>query len=638
MMRGFIIAGFLTVCWVSVNAQQNYDASLIPKELLPYASSVVRNEEVTIEVKDLDNMVYHVKKAITVLNKNGDQMANLYVDHDKSTSIKYIKGIIYNSFGITVKKISESDFDEANAWDGFSLFLDTKIKSYRPVVSEYPYTVVYEYEQRLKQTLYIPGWEPNPHFGVALEKSSYTFLCKPDFKIRLKEINMPGKVNISSNAQGLKSYYWQMSGIKAVKDEPLNPNDDDYLSSVKIAPEKFLYYGMAGSFTNYKELGKWEYDNLVAKRDELPYETIQYVKNLTASISDPKLKAKKIYEYMQSKTHYVSVQVGVGGWQPFLASDVDRQNYGDCKALVNYTRALLKAVNIESYYCEVEADADYKISFAHDFPCMQGNHIILCVPFKNDTTWADCTSQTLPFGYLGDFTDDRTVLAVTPEGGKLLHTPKYTVETNLRNRKADFSISDDGELSGTMSTIFKGVQYTDRDYFLKEPKMEQYKILPRVYQINNMDIDDFELNQDKSFDPATTEKLKLHARDFATLNDGKIYFSLNPINRKGYVPRQVRNRTTDVYFNEGYTDNDEITYTIPKGYRLEKMVLNEKLDKPFGNFTATMELKGDKLTYKRKFQLIGGTYNKAIYPDVVDFFQAVVDADEYNVVLVKSGN
>jgi hypothetical protein len=49
-----------------------------------------------------------------------------------------------------------------------------------------------------------------------------------------------------------------------------------------------------------------------------------------------------------------------------------------------------------------------------------------------------------------------------------------------------------------------------------------------------------------------------------------------------------------------------------------------------------MELIGDKLIYKRKFQLLGGTYDKDVYPDVVDFYQSVVDADDYNVVLVKN--
>jgi len=106
---------------------------------------------------------------------------------------------------------------------------------------------------------------------------------------------------------------------------------------------------------------------------------------------------------MQAKTHYISVQLGIGGIQPFLASDVDKQNYGDCKALVNYTQALLKAVDIDSYYCIVQSGRAYKVDLLKDFPSMQGNHIILCLPFKNDTTWADCTQPNHPFWLFGRF-------------------------------------------------------------------------------------------------------------------------------------------------------------------------------------------------------------------------------------------
>ncbi|MEP6611620.1 MAG: hypothetical protein ABJA76_07035, partial [Mucilaginibacter sp.] len=113
-MRGFIIAGCLTVLSAAANAQQNYDASLIPKDLLPYASSVVRNEEVTIEVKDLDNTVYHIKKAITVLNKNGDDDARIVIYHDKNDVIKSVKGFVYNQFGKQIDKFGESKFDDVN--------------------------------------------------------------------------------------------------------------------------------------------------------------------------------------------------------------------------------------------------------------------------------------------------------------------------------------------------------------------------------------------------------------------------------------------------------------------------------------------------------------------------------------------
>jgi hypothetical protein len=636
-MKSILIAFSLIISYTIAIAQQNYDASLIPKELLPYASAVLRDEEQNIVVEDFDNILVHFKTVVTILNKNGDHMAHINLEHDKSTIIKYVKGAIYNQFGKQTGKFSEGDFEDASAWDGFSLFTDIRIKHYFPSVTEYPYTIVYEYELHLKQSLALPQWEPVLNFGIAVEKSSFTLSCKRNFNVRYRETNIPEKVSMMSDSRNSKIYTWSISNLKAVKDEPFSPYDKNYLPNVEIVPEKFSYYGFEGSFANWKELGKWMNDKLIVNRQELPAETVEHIKELTNDISDPKLKAKKIYEFMQAKTHYVSIQVGIGGIQPFLAADVNKQNYGDCKALVNYTQALLKAINIDSYYCVVESGRKYKVSLLKDFASIeQGDHIILCLPFKNDTTWADCTSQTIPFGYLGSFTDDRNVLACTPDGGKLMHTPKYTHKDNLESRKANFIINEAGELSGIMTTTFKGTDYEDRDELINEPVKEQYKMLQKIYPINNLDILNLEVKQDKSFDPVTTENIKLHARDYASLTDGKYYFMLNPVNRKTDVPKQVFNRLNDVYINRGYTKEDEVTFTVPANYHLDKTPLNDIIDKPFAKFTSTMELKGNQLIYKRKLQLIDGTYSKDTYQDFVDFFQEVVDGDSYTVVLVKN--
>jgi len=635
-MRGILTLLFLLAASSSISAQNNYDVSLIPKNLLPYASVVVRNSEETVEVKAPDNTIYHTKEAVTVLNKNGDELARIAIWHNKSMTIKFIKGVVYNSFGIPISKFSESDFDDVSATDGFSLFEDTRIKHFLPAVTDYPYTIEYECERHSKQSLNLGNWRPSQTKGMAVERSSLNFICKPDFNIRYKEINIPQKAIINTNAAGLKTYYWELNNMKAIKDEPYSPNPDIYLSSIKIAPEKFMYEGINGSFTNWNELGKWIYDKLLLNRDQLSGETIAHIRDLTIDIADPKQKARKIYEFMQQKTHYVSVQVGIGGYQPFPALDVDKSNYGDCKALVNYTQALLKLANIPSWYCVVEA-GNNKTSMLNDFASMdQGDHVILCIPFKNDTTWLECTNQKIPFGFLGDFTDDRTVLACTPEGGKLLHTPKYTAQNNLQARRASFIINDVGELSGNMETLFKGVQYDNREGVINESVTEQIKSLKKTYPINNLEIEKFNFSQDKSLQPVTTESIKLTARDYASVSEGKVYFMINPVNRTERAPREVRNRLNPVYINEGYTDEDEINYTLPKGYRLEKMPLNITITKPFGNYKATMILNGDQLVYKRQIQLVDGNYSKDTYQDLVDFYRNVLEADNYSVTLVKN--
>ncbi len=635
-MKAFYLIIIFCLLETGGSAQQIYDAGMIPKQLMAYASAVVRNSSESIEVKELDNCIYHIKKAVTVLNRNGDEQAEIAVWHNNSNTIRYIKGSVYNDVGKLTGKFSEKDFEDASAADNSSLFEDSRVKHYQPVITSYPYTVEYEYEVRSKQTLNLYDWHPNAGTGVAVEESTFSFISKPDFNISYKETNTPQKASITSNQQGLKVYLWKISDLKAIKTEPFSPNPNQYLTSVKIAPEKFMYEGIIGSYTNWHELGKWIYDKLLLNRDQLPAETANHIKELTAGIADPKLKARKIYEYMQGKTRYVSIQVGIGGYQPFLASEVDKTSYGDCKALVNYTHALLKTAGIESWYCVVKCGSR-KESFIPDFASMdQGNHVILCIPFKNDTTWLECTSQKIPFGFLGDFTDDRVVLACTPDGGKLMHTPRYPAETNLTKRRGNFIIDKSGSLDGEMVTTFGGTDYDERYGVIDESLTEQLKYIKRVYPINNLDVTRLTLTPAKNAGALTTESIKLTAHDFAALNTDKYYFKVNLANRIRHAPDEIRNRTTDVYINRGYSEDDEISYQLPPGYHPDKVLLNKSFTKPFGKFTVHMQLDGQHLTYQRHLLVNDGTYSKDSYQDLVDFYQAIADADSYTMTLAKN--
>jgi len=249
-------------------AQNGYDASFIPKDLLPYASAVVRNEQTTIEVKDFDNVFYHIKRAVTVLNSNGDDEADLLVHYNKNTTVKSIRGAVYNEFGKLTQKITERDFEDIAASDGFSLFLDDRFKHYTKAVTQYPYTIEFEYEVKTRQSLDFPDWIPNENTETAVEKSTYTFICKQTFALRYKEFNVPSNVVTAFTPEGMRSYSWEAKNIKARRHEPLSPNWRNILTRVMVAPEKFSYENYSGSFTNWQQLGKWMYDDLIKDRED----------------------------------------------------------------------------------------------------------------------------------------------------------------------------------------------------------------------------------------------------------------------------------------------------------------------------------------------------------------------------------
>lgn len=124
------------------------------------------------------------------------------------------------------------------------------------------------------------------------------------------------------------------------------------------------------------------------------------MKQLTKNATTDKEKARLIYQYMQDKTRYISVQLGIGGFMPTKAEEVDRVGYGDCKALTNYTHALLNAVGVTSYHAIIYNDTQ-KVSFDPEFSSVQGNHMILYLPLTDEEIWLECTSQKYPFGYIG---------------------------------------------------------------------------------------------------------------------------------------------------------------------------------------------------------------------------------------------
>lgn len=634
-MRRLVITLLVAIVASYADAQQAYNADLIPKELLSHASAVTRVDQTTAEIKDKDNVIYHYKLVRTILNSNGDRFAGLDEWHNKSRIIKSIKGYVYNEMGVQTGKFSDSDFQDDSYSDGFSLFEDVRYKHFKPGAIAYPYTVEYDYEIRSRQSMNIEPWYAIPEQGVSVEHSAYILICKPDLKLKFKEVNYAGQAVVGVTTDGMKTFTWQADNLKALRDEPYSPNPALYLTHVSIAPQDFVYEGIAGSYTNWNELGKWIYDKLLYGRTTLSPETVAAIKELTSGAATPKEKAKRIYEYMQQKTHYISIQIGIGGYQPFSASDVDKLGYGDCKGLVNYTQALLKVADIDSYYCVVKSGSK-KSSLMTDFASMdQADHIILCLPFKNDTTWLECTSKNIPFGYLGNFTDDRRVLACTPQGGRLIHTPKYVADENLEDKKASFTLSENGSLDGSMHTSFGGTQYEDRDYLLNETYQDQVKAIKKDYPINNMEIESLKFNPVKKENPVITETITLKAGEYASAENGKMSFLVNAANRVANAPLNVRNRTAPLYINRGYTDTDNVTYTLPDGYTPDRNLLNVELHKNFGNYAAHVTITGNRLTYTRKLQLIDGTYSKEDYDELVNFYQTVVDADHYTMTLVK---
>lgn len=625
----------LTLLWLGLGqvfAQVNYAVEQIPASLRSRANAVVRHQEWTVDMRANNAVVLKVRQALTIMNETAEEYARLAIFYDKNTAVKSIKGELYDAQGIPLGKISQKAFMDESAVSSFSLFEDSRVKHFLPNVRQFPFTVVYDYEVHFGQNLIIPDWVANPHRDMAIEESSYTFIASPGDALRIKESNFTGERTEVEDAKH-KTYTWKVKGLVAGRKEPMAPLASTYQTRVSVAPVQFSYYNKKGKYTSWQELGKWVYDDLIKDKQVPSLGMAQKIKAMVAGMDNDLDKVQALYKYLQEKTRYISVQIGIGGFQPMPASDVDKLGYGDCKALVNYMMAMLSIVDIPSYYCVVYA-GNIKRDLDPEFASMnQGNHVILAVPIASDTIWLECTNDKIPFGFLGDFTDDRLVLACTAEGGKLLRTPKLAAADNRQTRTANLSIDAEGSVNGDVHTLFEGAQYDNHFSVKMLPQSERAKKLKEIYDVDHIDFRSIAYEESQSGAPSMAESITVDIRKYASKNEQRIYLQPNIFNRQTLIS-EFRNRTLPLYINRGYTDEDSVVFVLPKGASVEMPMKDLAIKSAFGAFLLETKLQGDRLIYHRKLVMNEGTFLPEQYDEYVRFISSIYKADLARMVLL----
>ncbi|KAA5826316.1 DUF3857 domain-containing protein [Algibacter amylolyticus] len=625
---------FLYLISFQLFSQENLLTSFtIRPNLSKNANAVVRSSHVQIDLKSSSEMHILEKTIVTVLNKEGDDAINTYVHYDNNVNIKDLEVLVYNDFGSEIKKIKKKDFKDVSAVDGGTLYSDSRVKylDYTPI--GYPYTMVFTSEVVSTTTAFIQSFMPVNNYFLSVEKSSYQINFPTDLTIRSKEKNFLDFDLEKEELDGSISY--NVKNIEAIKPESYAPAFFNMAPKILVTSNQFNLEGVQSHVENWNDFGKWMYHDLIKTTHDLPASTITMIQELVKDEPDDIAKAKKIYKYVQDKVRYISVQVGIGGWKPFNASEVDRLGYGDCKALTNYTMTLLKAVGIESNYTVVYA-GDSQRDLEKDFAAMQGNHAILNIPTAQDDIWLECTSQKLPFGFIGDFTDDRDVLVISPDGGEIKHTKKYKVEDNLQTIKGNYSISNDGTLEANAIINSKGIQYDDKYWVETETERDLDKYYKKRWRyINDMSINNMAIENNKK-DIEFIEHVDFKAANYTKVIGNRMLLTINALNRNIHVPDRYRNRKFPLKVNRGFKDIDEVEVALPSEYKVEALPKSVLIENKFGYYKTEILVKDEsKLVYKREFKINDGEFPKEDYSGFRDFYKTVLKQDNAKIALIK---
>jgi hypothetical protein len=632
ILTGVILLTLATLLSGKEKNKLFYPAAAIDSSLRKDAWAVCRDYSQEFELRDYGKAVERVHLVITVLDKNGDRFGQLTLPYDKSTKISSLSGKSYNAIGIPDDRLKNSAIQDINYTSEGAIYDDFRMKTASFSSSTYPYTIEYSYEIEYNGLLGYPEWQPLNAYRISVEKSSFQISYPDSMKIRYREFHLPSGCRTEKHEGKLYSIEWKLDSLKARRSEPYSPELDLETPHVIIAPTKFIYEGYVGSMNTWKDYGKW-ISILIEGRDQLAPQRQHEIMELVKEIKDTTQIVRRLYEYMQNRTRYVGIQLGIGGFQPFPAETVDRLGYGDCKALSNYMKALLKVVGIPSIYTVAGASSNQGITMT-DFPTnAQSNHIILCVPLLKDSIWLECTNQTNPCGYMSPFTAGRKALNITLGEGRIVSTPLLTANQSSQLCNADVQVNPDGSIQANVKTKYSGYQYDNVSHNLTKSKKEQEKALYENLSITGLVISDFNYEVKKEKIPQAVETVTFSTPVFGTKTGSRLFIPLNIFNQITEIPARVDNRRMPVYRSFAYTDKDSVIFRLPKGFTPESIPKVKTLSTEFGQYSSTIILNDDKVLYVRELKMNRGTWPKERYTDLVNFYSSIVTADKARLVL-----
>lgn len=634
----FILIVVFSVGAFSLHANDgDYAVSKISPALLKNANAVVRLEELSFEIVNLRQAVERYHFVITILNENGDKWSEFTEYYDKLREIKSVEGSLYDATGKQIKRMKYKDLQDISGVDEISLIEDNRLKRHNFYYRVYPHTIEYDVEIHYNHTMFFPGWLPQGDEKLSVELSRFAIICPLDYQFRYKAFNYNAEPQILIE-KNKKTTAWLARNMPALIKEINAPDWHELTTSVMSGPTTFQFGDYKGDMSSWQALGRFQY-TLNQGRDNLPETIKQDIHRLVDGISDKRKKIQVLYEYLQRHTRYVSIQLGIGGWQPFDATYVSQKGYGDCKALSNYMHSILKEAGILSNYTLIRAgeNANY---MADDFPSRQFNHVILSIPLEKDTIWLECTSQDLPTGYLSGFTSDRYALAVDENGGQLVRTPKYSLGDNLGIRKLKAVLTVDASLHAQVVTSYKGLQQDDVHGLinhLSKDKVKEY--LQNQLDFPTYDLDKFEYREQKSATPEVEEKLDLYVSNYATTTGKRLFIMPNIMTRSHTKFKMDEERKYDIVIRTESRDIDSVELEIPQGYEPESLPQPVSIDTKFGRYYCSSKLVGNKIFYYRMREQFSGRFSAKDYTDLVKFYDAIYKADRNKIVLIKeAGN
>lgn len=420
----------------------------------------------------------------------------------------------------------------------------------------------------------------------------YVLIAPADRELRVAAERMPPpRVTV---AGGERRYQWEARDVAALEREPHSP------VLTEVAP-----YVHVSSFGSWQRLGRW-YAALVrpqlALNDEMRAALAQALHGVKAGDELEKIRA--IHELVLKQTHYVALEFGIYGYQPYPVAQTFARRFGDCKDKASLMIALLREAGIDAEFALVRTRRLGRVS-EQASSISVFDHAIVYVP-RHDL-WLDGTaeysgSRELPLEDQGAMALTVSLAADTLGAAALRQVPATGAEDNYSRRTVSAEVHADGTLqfSGTAYTRGQDAPGLRREYEIAERQRDSFRarlaeVLPAV-QVETVDVvgahnleNDITVTFRGTLDSFSGRKTLALT---STWMPRAYLQTLAPLAR----------RTQPLLLAAPWTTEEDLRLTLPRDARVALLPPAQSVNTGFGSAQLSYEVRGRELRVHTRVQ------------------------------------
>jgi transglutaminase-like putative cysteine protease len=369
--------------WVKPVALQE-DAPVPVEQIRNGIYYLLADRQIRVDGKDWQRFQHY---AVKVVNEQGlEDAANLDISFNPSyqklelhTLALHRKGDVISQLSSAQIRVLQREKDlEALVFDGrltaSILFRDVRVGD----VVEYAYTVRGEnpvFQGRHFGALDMQWRDPVHHV--------YTRLMWPSLvPIQFKNPNMTEAATESQQGK-LREFEWsseRVPGLRVSKGAP-----------VWFDPYPYVQWS---AFADWGDVSRWALP--LYKVPALPQgELAGEVRRISQDFATPRERAAAALQYVQKNIRYLSVDVGVGSYQPSPPTTVMERRFGDCKDKTLLLLTMLKALGLDARAALVNTRIREGLQQRIPSPGAF-DHVLVQLRVDGQTYWLDPTRSPQP--------------------------------------------------------------------------------------------------------------------------------------------------------------------------------------------------------------------------------------------------